>query len=79
MKNIQPLLKYLIWPGFSLVTAGLVVGVLNGWTLTAVALLVVGLILVTSSLAVGDFNIFSARFWQRRSTQAGTNAAVSVL
>ena len=79
MKNIQPLLKYLIWPGFSLVTAGLVVGVLNGWTLTAVALLVVGLMLVTSSLAVGDFNIFSARFWQRRSTQAGTNAAVSVL
>ncbi len=79
MKSIQPFLKYLIWPGFSLVTAGLVVGVLNGWTPTAVALLVVGLGLIATGLAVGDFNIFSTQFWQRRSTQAGANAAVSVL
>jgi len=79
MKNVQPFLKYLIWPGFSFVTAGLVVGVLNGWTVTAVALLVIGLSLIATSLAAGDFNIFSTQFWQRRSTQAGTNAAVSVL
>lgn len=79
MKNLQSLLKYLIWPGFSLVTAGLVVGVLNGWTITAVALLVIGLMLIVSRLAAGDFNIFSTQFWQRRSTQAGTNATVSVL
>ncbi|MEL7227313.1 MAG: hypothetical protein AAGL17_21415, partial [Cyanobacteria bacterium J06576_12] len=79
MKNAQPFLKYLIWPGLSLVTAGLVVGALNGWTGTAVALLVIGLALIAVSLAAGDFNIFSTQFWQRRSTQAGTNAAVSVL
>ncbi len=31
MKNLQPVLKYLIWPGLALVTAGLVIGLLNGW------------------------------------------------
>ncbi|MEL6353862.1 MAG: Gldg family protein [Cyanobacteria bacterium J06627_28] len=79
MKNLASLLKYLIWPGIMLVTAGLVVGVLNGWTVTAVALLVVGLLLLVASIAAGDFDVFKLAFWQRRSTQAGTNAFVSVL
>ena len=68
-------LKYLIWPGLMLVTAGIVVGVLNGWTPVAVALLVSGGLLLVASVAAGDYR----GFWQRRSTQAGTNAAVSVL
>ena len=54
------------------------VGVLNGWTLVAGTLLVIGLMLMVASIAAGDFNVFSTYFWQRRSTQAGTNAAVSV-
>lgn len=78
MKNLQPVLKYLIWPGLALVTAGLVIGILNGWTLVAVALLVIGLMLIVSSVAASDLRSWSG-FWQRRSTQAGTNAAVSVV
>ncbi len=78
MKSIQGLLKYLIWPGIMLTTAGIVVGLLNNWTIIAVALLVIGLLLLVASIAVGDFGVFKLGFWQRRSTQAGTNAAVSV-
>ncbi|MGI8932961.1 MAG: GldG family protein [Phormidesmis sp.] len=78
MKNWQPVLKYLIWPGLALVTAGLVIGILNGWTLVAVALLVIGLMLIVSSVAASDLRSWSG-FWQRRSTQAGTNAAVAVV
>ncbi|MEM8501946.1 MAG: Gldg family protein, partial [Cyanobacteria bacterium P01_D01_bin.1] len=78
MKNLQGLLKYLIWPGVMLTTAGIVVGLLNNWTIVAVALLVAGLLLLVASIAAGDFGVFKLGFWQRRSTQAGTNAAVSV-
>lgn len=78
MKNLQPILKYLIWPGLALITAGLVIGILNSWTLVAVALLIIGLMLIVSSVAASDLRSWSG-FWQRRSTQAGTNAAVSVL
>lgn len=74
-KALQYFLKYLIWPGLMLVTAGVVVGLLNGWTLVAVALLVAGLLLLIAGVAASDYR----GFWQRRSTQAGTNAAVSVL
>lgn len=79
MKNTQSLLKYLIWPGLTLLTAGLVVGLLNGWTLVAVGLLVVGAMLIVASISAGDFSVFSTHFWQQRSTRAGTNAAISVL
>ncbi|MGB3292184.1 MAG: Gldg family protein, partial [Phormidesmis sp.] len=75
MKNLPKALKYLIWPGLMLVTAGVVVGLLNGWTLVAVALLVAGLLLLIAGVAASDYR----GFWQRRSTRAGTNAAVSVL
>ncbi|MEL6814138.1 MAG: Gldg family protein [Cyanobacteria bacterium J06598_3] len=75
MKTPLSLLKYAIWPGLMLLTAGLVVGLLNGWTVTAIALLVIGLMLIVASIAAGDF----VGFWQRRSTQAGTNALVSVI
>ncbi|MEL6603813.1 MAG: Gldg family protein [Cyanobacteria bacterium J06614_10] len=79
MKDLPTILKYLIWPALALLSAGLVVGILVGWTLTAVALLVIGLLLMVASIAAGDFSVFKLAFWQRRSTQAGTNAAVSVL
>ena len=79
MKNLRGLLKYLIWPGIILTTAGIVVGLLNNWTLIAISLLVSGLLLLVTSIATGDFSVLKLGFWQRRSTQAGTNAAVSVL
>ncbi|MGB7249196.1 MAG: Gldg family protein [Phormidesmis sp.] len=75
MKNIQQALKYVVWPGLVLVSAGLVVGLLNGWTVAAVALLVIGVMLMVAGISASDY----VGFWQRRSTQAGTNAAVSVL
>ncbi len=90
MKKLPKVLKYLVWPGLALVTAGLVVGLLNGWTLVAVALLVAGALLIVATLASYDFSASRAskdrledrsavRFWQSRSTQSGTNAVVSVL
>jgi len=77
MKKLPQTLKYLIWPGLMLVTAGIVVGLLNSWTVLAVAFLVIGLLLLTAGVAAGDYA--SGRFWGRRATQAGTNAVVSVL
>ncbi|MGC1305653.1 MAG: Gldg family protein [Phormidesmis sp.] len=75
MKGFLKILKNLFSPGIALVSAGLVVGVLNGWTATAVTLLIVGLVLIVIGLARST----RGGFWQRRSTRAGTNAAVSVL
>ncbi|MGB3296974.1 MAG: Gldg family protein [Phormidesmis sp.] len=77
MKNLPQALKYLIWPGLMLVTAAVVIGVLNGWTVVAIALLVIGLMLLVAGIASGGYA--SGLFWRRRATQAGTNAAVSVL
>lgn len=77
MKNLPQALKYLIWPGLMLVTAAVVIGLLNGWTGIAIAFLVIGLVLLVVGIASGGYA--SGLFWQRRATQAGTNAAVSVL
>jgi ABC-type uncharacterized transport system involved in gliding motility auxiliary subunit len=77
MKNLPQALKYLVWPGLMLLTAGGVIGVLTGWTVLAVAFLIVGALLLVAGVAAGDYA--SGRFWQRRATQASTNAAVSVL
>ncbi len=77
MKKLLQAVKYLIWPGLALLTAGGVIGLLNGWTIVAVAFLIAGALLLVAGVAAGDYA--SGRFWQRRATQAGTNAAVSVL
>ena len=75
MKSLPAALKYLVWPGLMLLTAGLVVGLLNGWTGIAVGLLIVGAIALVAAIASGSYS----GFWQQRSTLAGTNALVSVL
>ena len=75
MKTIPSAFKYLIWPGLMLLTAGLVVGALNGWTGVAVGLLVVGAIAMVGAIASGSYS----GFWQQRSTMAGTNAIASVI
>ncbi len=77
MKNLPQAVKYLIWPGLALLTAGGVIGLLNGWTVLAIAFLIAGALLLVAGVSAGDYA--SGRFWQRRATQAGTNAAVSVL
>ena len=70
----------MIWPGLALITAGLVVGFLNSWSVAAVCLLITGVMFAIASLsALSSGKGGWAGFWQQRSTQANTNAALSVL
>jgi len=75
--NLPQALKYLLWPGLALVTAGLVVGALNSWSLIAIALLITGLLLLVAGISAGGYA--TGQFWNQRSTQASTNALFSVL
>ncbi|NEP15564.1 MAG: ABC transporter [Leptolyngbya sp. SIO4C1] len=76
-KSAQKYLKFLIWPGLVLLTAGLVAGFIGGWTALPVALLVGGLLLCVVAIALGGYAV--GEFWRSRSTQAGTNAVVATL
>ena len=66
-------LRFLAWPGLALTTAGLVSGSLTGWQLLPAGLFVLGLGLLLVGLSFSG-----GAFWQQRSTQAGTNAALAV-
>ncbi len=79
---IKFFLKYLAFFGVGLATAGLVAGWVSGtWDVLAIGLLIAGVV------AIGTWLLFLGRFgdpnqpyfWQRRSTQVGTNALVSTL
>jgi ABC-type uncharacterized transport system involved in gliding motility auxiliary subunit len=67
-------LRFLAWPGLALTTAGLVSGSLTGWQLLPSGLMVLGLGLLLVGLSFSG-----GAFWQQRSTQAGTNAALAVV
>lgn len=70
-------LRYLIWLGLMLATAGGVAGSLSGWDAIALGLLISGLVLMGLwFLLLGQGQ---PGFWSRRSTQAGTNALVATL
>ena len=73
----QKYLKYLALPGLALVTAGLLAGVLAGWTLLPAGLLAGGIGLLLLGLVLGNYG--QGRFWAQRSTEAGANALVSAL
>jgi ABC-type uncharacterized transport system involved in gliding motility auxiliary subunit len=73
----QKYLKYLALPGLALVTAGLLAGVVAGWTLLPAGLLVGGIGLLLIGLVLGNYG--QGRFWAQRSTEAGANALVSAL
>ena len=73
----QKYLKYLALPGLALVTAGLIAGIVAGWTLLPAGLLVGGIGLLLLGLVLG--NQGQGRFWAQRSTEAGANALVSAL
>lgn len=84
MKILQTNLNYVLGLGLCLGIMGLAAGIVSGtWGGVPLGLLIAGvalfglglLLLGTSSNAKG----FPQRFWQRRSTQAGTNAFVSIL
>lgn len=72
------ILKYLFIPGFFLASAGLVLGLTSEtWTLLASGLLSSGIIILIVWIG---FILFSVQgFWQRRSTQAGTNALLATV
>ncbi|MGD1854711.1 MAG: Gldg family protein [Leptolyngbyaceae cyanobacterium] len=70
-------LRWLLWPGLALITAGLVAGFLDTWGVLPTVLLLVGALFTLISLVLGGFGYRS--FWQSRSTQAGTNAIVATL
>ena len=69
--------RWLIWPGLALTTAGLVSGFVDTWNTLSIVLLVSGVVLALASMFFGGFGY--RRFWQSRSTQAGTNALVATL
>lgn len=73
----QKYLKYLALPGLALVTAGLIAGIVAGWTLLPAGLLLGGIGLLLLGLVLG--NQGQGRFWAQRSTEAGANALVSTL
>lgn len=73
----QKYLKYLALPGLALVTAGLIAGIVAGWTLLPAGLLIGGIGLLLLGLVLG--NQGQGRFWAQRSTEAGANALVSTL
>ncbi len=73
MGSVQRWLKFLVWPGLAMVTAGLVAGGLGGWQWLPVLLVLGGFLLLGAG-----FSFSADGFWQRRSTQAGTNAAIAV-
>ncbi|MEM1252265.1 MAG: Gldg family protein [Cyanobacteria bacterium P01_H01_bin.21] len=67
--------RWLIWPGLALTTAGLVSGFVDTWNTLSIVLLVSGVVLALASMIFGGFGY--RRFWQSRSTQAGTNALLA--
>ncbi|NEQ49820.1 MAG: ABC transporter [Leptolyngbya sp. SIO3F4] len=80
MKALSTSRKYLrwfIWPGLALITAGLVAGLTDTWNTLPIVLLALGIVLALVSLVLGGFSYRS--FWQSRSTQAGTNAVLATL
>ncbi|MBE9029672.1 Gldg family protein [filamentous cyanobacterium LEGE 11480] len=75
-------LKYAVFLGVGLASAGLIAGLVSGnWDIVATGLIIAGIVLM------GVWLLFIGRlgapnqpnFWQRRSTQVGTNALVSTL
>jgi ABC-type uncharacterized transport system involved in gliding motility auxiliary subunit len=79
---IKFFLKYAVFLGVGLASAGLMVGFVSGsWDMTASGLIIAGVVLMGIWLLflgrLGDPN--QPKFWQRRSTQVGTNALISTL
>lgn len=70
-------LRYLIWLGIMLATAGLVSGLLSGWDSLPLALLISGIVLIGLwFLLLGQAR---PEFWGQRSTQNSTNALIATL
>lgn len=73
----QKYLKYLALPGLAMATAGLLAGLIAGWTPLPAGLLVGGLGLLLVGFGFSEYG--RNRFWSQRSTEAGANALVSIV
>ena len=69
--------KYLFWLGPFLVTVGLTTGLVSGqWGIVGL------LFIITGTIISGLWVVWQGRqtkWWNRRSTQVGTNALVSIV
>ena len=69
-------LRYFVWLGLMLTTAGLVSGILSGWEPLPLGLLIGGIVLIGLwFLLLGQAR---PEFWGQRSTQASTNALIAI-
>ncbi len=69
--------KYLFWLGPFLTTAGLTVGFISGnWGVTPLALLLPGIFIILLWVILQSQ---ATKWWEQRSTQAGTNALFATL
>jgi ABC-type uncharacterized transport system involved in gliding motility auxiliary subunit len=73
----QKYLKYLSLPGLAMITAGLLAGIIAGWTPLPTGLLLGGIGLLILGLGFSEYG--RSRFWSQRSTEAGANALVATL
>jgi len=71
----QKYLKYLALPGLALITAGLLAGLVAGWTPLPTGLLIGGLGLLLLGLGFSEYG--QGRFWSQRSTEVGANALIA--
>ncbi|MBD2326703.1 Gldg family protein [Alkalinema sp. FACHB-956] len=81
LRAFLKLFKYAIWFGIGLTVAGLTAGFLSGWTPLPMGLAIAGLVIIGIWLLfLGQYgDPDRPNFWQRRSTQVGTNALITTL
>lgn len=78
MMNLKTVYKYLFIPGLTLLTAGIVSGLLSGvWSPLSIGLLIAGLMILIAWLILS--RNFTQGFWQKRSTKIGTDALVATI
>lgn len=80
MKSIvdyQKYVKFLALPGLALVTAGLLAGLVAGWSPLPTGLLIGGIGLLIIGLGFSEYG--QGRFWSQRSTEAGANALIATI
>ncbi|MGB5593460.1 MAG: Gldg family protein, partial [Crocosphaera sp.] len=78
ISNYKTILKYLFIPGLILTVAGLVAALMTEtWSILYLTMVILGGICLVIWLLF--LLITGRRFWQKRSTQTGTNAVVSTL
>jgi ABC-type uncharacterized transport system involved in gliding motility auxiliary subunit len=81
MKRFRSLLKYFGWFGLMLTIAGITAGIVSGtWGAVPAGLILAGIVLLGFAISLPEPSDRSQPgFWQRRSTQASTNALVSTI